>query len=164
MEMSKQVIGVLALAAAVLAGITWVSQSQARSTALPSPARPLALTSSRRRNAPRATERRTSIMRKFVLFALFELMMVNCIAFFAIGAYLGGYALLGKISDGHAYLGSRGHLTEVGGDVFLYSLWHGRSVFITLPLAIVFLVMWTRVARKQPAPPVVNSDSARSRS
>ena len=90
-------------------------------------------------------------MRKFVLFALFELMIVNCIAFLATGAYLGGYALFGRIADGHAYLGSRGHLTEVSGDVFLYSLWHGRSVFITLPLAIVFLKMAIRVSRKQAA-------------
>ena len=103
------------------------------------------------------------IMRKFVLFALFELTMVNCGAFLAIGAYLGGYALLGEIVDGHAYLGSRGHITEVGGDVFLYSLWHGRSALITLPLAIVFLVMWTRTDRNQPAPPFVNSDLGRSK-
>jgi hypothetical protein len=91
-------------------------------------------------------------MRKFVLFALFELMIVNCIAFLAAGAYLGGYALFGRIADGHAYLGSRGHFTEVSGDVFLYSLWHGRSALITLPLAIAFFVMWTRAGRKQPAP------------
>ena len=86
-------------------------------------------------------------MKKFVLYALFELMMVNCIAFFALGAYLGGYALLGKVADDHWYLGRRGHFPEVSSDVFLYSLWHGRSVFITLPLAIVFLIMAIRVGR-----------------
>jgi hypothetical protein len=91
------------------------------------------------------------IMKKFALYALFELMMVNCIAFLAVGAYLGGYALYGKVVDGHAYLGGRGHFAEVSGDVFLYSLWHGRSVFITLPLAIVFLKMAIRVSRKQAA-------------
>ena len=32
---------------------------------------------------------RGKIMKKFVLYALFELMMVNCIAFLAVGAYLG---------------------------------------------------------------------------
>jgi hypothetical protein len=90
-------------------------------------------------------------MKKFVLYALFELMMVNCIAFLAVGAYLGGYALFGKVADGHAYLGGRGHFAEVSGDLFLYSLWHGRSVFITLPLAIVFLKMAIRVSRKQTA-------------
>ena len=57
---------------------------------------------------------------------------VNNFLMFWIGAVLlGGDALNGKVENGHYFLGSHGRFTEVSFDVFTYSQWHTRSVFVT---------------------------------
>jgi hypothetical protein len=63
------------------------------------------------------------------------LCFLNFLAFMAVAGNIGGDALNGKIVDGHFFLGSHGHFTEVTQAVFNYSAWHARSVFFTHPLA-----------------------------
>jgi hypothetical protein len=66
---------------------------------------------------------------------LFFLALVNFFAFALVALYLGGDAVNGKIADGHYYLGSHGHYTEVSAGVFTYSRLHTYSVFVTHSLA-----------------------------
>jgi hypothetical protein len=57
---------------------------------------------------------------------------------FILGAlYLGGYALCGCSTDGHYFVSARGQLNEVSHAAFVYSLWHGRSVLLTHPVALI---------------------------
>jgi hypothetical protein len=66
--------------------------------------------------------------------------IVNFAIFWFAALYLGGDAISGKMVDGHFFLSSHGHLTEVSQSVFTYSKWHVLSVFVTHPLAI--LCVW----------------------
>ena len=69
------------------------------------------------------------------LLIIAPLCLSNFLAFIAVAGSLGGDALNGKIVDGHFFLGSHGHFTEVTQAVFNYSAWHARSLFFTHPLA-----------------------------
>ena len=62
---------------------------------------------------------------------------LNFVAAFAIDVLIGGDAANGKIGNGRYFLSNHGVFTEVSRAIFEYSLWHWRSVFVTLPLAIV---------------------------
>jgi hypothetical protein len=62
--------------------------------------------------------------------------LANFAAFMVGAIYLGGDALNGKAVDGHYFLSTHAHLTEVSRTAFTYSEWHGRSVFITYPLGV----------------------------
>ena len=66
--------------------------------------------------------------------------IVNFVIFWFAALYLGGDAISGKMVDGHFFLSSHGHLTEVSQSVFTYSKWHVLSVFVTHPPAI--LCVW----------------------
>jgi len=63
----------------------------------------------------------------------------NVVAFFLALLYLGGDASMGKVADGHYFLSSHGHLTEVSRAVFRYSEVHGSIVVWSLP--IMFIAM-----------------------
>jgi hypothetical protein len=62
--------------------------------------------------------------------------LLNFFSFIFVSIYLGGDALNGKESDGHFYLNSHGHYTEVSEKVFRYSEIHGYSMWATHSLAI----------------------------
>jgi hypothetical protein len=70
-----------------------------------------------------------------ILQVVFALGFVNFLVFWFGAVYLGGDAISGKAVDGHYFLSSHGHLTEVSQRVFDYSKWHTRSVSVTHPLA-----------------------------
>ena len=76
-------------------------------------------------------------MIKRIGFALFLLGIINFIAFGALSFKLGGTAHAGKLEDGRFYLGNHGKYSEASEGVYNYSLWHGRSIMVTHPLAIV---------------------------
>lgn len=65
---------------------------------------------------------------------------VNFITFFFISLIIGGSAPIGKIDGEHYYVGDHGHFREVPFIIYLYSLIHTYSLFITHPL--VFLAGW----------------------
>lgn len=88
---------------------------------------------------------------QFILKAIFVLCLTNFLVFWIVGFFLGGGALNGKIEGGRYYLGDRAdhtsreinRFTEVSQTVFAYSLWHGRSLFITHPLLILVGIIFS---------------------
>jgi hypothetical protein len=66
-----------------------------------------------------------------VLLGAVLLAPINFLVFFFMSLRLGGDAVNGKIENGHYFLASHGHYTEVSGQVFAYSRWHTYSVFLT---------------------------------
>lgn len=82
---------------------------------------------------------------------VFALAVMNFVAFFVIATRLGGDALNGNVVDGHYFLGSHGHLTEVSAGRCAFSLWHARSVFVTHALGILagaYCVLSLKPARR----------------
>jgi hypothetical protein len=88
-------------------------------------------------------------MNRRLLQFVFVLGIVNFAAFWIGAVYLGGDAISGRISGGHYFLSSHGHLTQVSESVFTYSKWHARSVFITHPLAILCAWLSSRNQRSK---------------
>ena len=79
------------------------------------------------------------------LICLMVVAVLNFLVFFAVALYLGGDAANGKIDDGHFYLGSHGHYTEVSARVFAYSKWHTYSVWLTHSAAFIAACwLWLR--------------------
>jgi hypothetical protein len=68
--------------------------------------------------------------------AIFYVGIANFLVFWVVAGMIGGDALSGKVEGGRYYLSSHGRLTEVSAELYTYSLWHTRSIFITHPLAI----------------------------
>jgi len=62
---------------------------------------------------------------------------LNFLAFWLIGASIGGGAQLGRITGGRYFLGDHGRLTEVSAWVYWYSWVHTASQAVTFPLWIV---------------------------
>ena len=89
-----------------------------------------------------------------ICFALFFLGWLNFLVFWCAAVALGGDAVSGKTAAGHYYLSSHGHLTEVSGQVFTYSLVHTYAVFITLPLVLLAGFMGARI-KKHHEPPAI---------
>jgi hypothetical protein len=74
--------------------------------------------------------------------------VANFIVFFLACLFLGGDALTGYQASGRYYLGSKHQMTEVSREVFQFSLWQTRSVFVTHPLAmLVWMIAWQRSQR-----------------
>lgn len=71
---------------------------------------------------------------------LFWIALLNFVTFVLIAFVLGGDAINGKDLDGHYYLMSHGHYTEVSKQVFAYSFFHALSQFVTMPLAVIALM------------------------
>jgi hypothetical protein len=61
--------------------------------------------------------------------------LANFAAFMLLDAHFGGSALNGKIDGDQFFLGDRGRYVEVSRNVYEFSLRHGRSLFLTHPLA-----------------------------
>jgi hypothetical protein len=78
-------------------------------------------------------------MKKIVLLTMVLLLALNFATFLIGATYLGGDAFNGKYENGHYYLGSHGRFIETSGDIFRYSQWHIRSLFITMPLLLLFI-------------------------
>ena len=76
----------------------------------------------------------TSQRRKAIAIVVFLVWVVNFTAWFFIGLWLGGYAFLGKVEEGVAYLGSHGGYAPVSGEMFRYSQWHGYAVGVNFVL------------------------------
>lgn len=74
--------------------------------------------------------------------------LLNFVAFWIAAVYLGGDAVSGKLDQGHFYLMSHGHYTEVSGRVFTYSKWHTYSVWLTHSLAFIaaYFLLRTKAA------------------
>ena len=68
---------------------------------------------------------------------IFWVAAINFATFIVIAFFIGGDALNGRQLDGHYFLGSHGHYTEVARAVYEYSLIHVGSQFITFPLGII---------------------------
>jgi hypothetical protein len=68
---------------------------------------------------------------------LFWLGIANLCLFVGVALVLGGDAINGTSRDGHYFLMEHGHYTEVSRPVFIYSVVHTFSLFITSPLALV---------------------------
>ena len=62
--------------------------------------------------------------------------LLNFLAFWAIGATIGGSALLGKSAGGAYFVGDHGRLTQVSHLVYVYSWIHTLSQCVTLPLGV----------------------------
>ena len=76
--------------------------------------------------------------------------MVNFFIFVSIALGLGGDAINGKIENGHYFLRSHGHFTEVTSGIFIYSKWHTYSLFVTHPLAMLFGYLYHKKKSKAP--------------
>jgi hypothetical protein len=61
--------------------------------------------------------------------------LANFAAFMLLDAYFGGSALNGKIDGDQFFLGDHGRYVAVSRAIYEFSLHHGRSLFITHPLA-----------------------------
>ena len=64
--------------------------------------------------------------------------VLNVLVYMIMGFVLGGWALSGRIVDGHYYLGSKNWYTPVNQTVYTYSLWHGYSQPTILALLLPF--------------------------
>lgn len=78
--------------------------------------------------------------------------ILNFIAFGVHSAMIGGSAGNGKERDGRYFVSDHGKDTEVSQETFYWSSIHGKSVFITHPLAIIGGVLFFALssARTQP--------------
>lgn len=86
--------------------------------------------------------------------AILILCILNFVAFGVGAMVLGGSAANGIVRDGRYFLSEHGKETEVSKEVWTYSLWHSRSLFVTHPLAfILFMILGTKwdAKRKQKA-------------
>jgi hypothetical protein len=77
--------------------------------------------------------------------------LLNFFSFVFISIYLGGDALNGEESNGHFYLNSHGHYTEVSEKVFRYSKIHAYSMFATHSLLLFSGAIFILRRKKPPA-------------
>jgi hypothetical protein len=75
---------------------------------------------------------------------------VNFLIFALVSAAIGGDAVAGRAVDGHYYLSSHGHDTEVSESLYRYSYAHTMSTWITHPLGFLgwFLIQWAKQIEK----------------
>ena len=73
----------------------------------------------------------------------------NFLVFVFVAMYLGGNALCGRTIAGHYFVCEHGHWTEVSRAAFVYSEWHGLSIFITHPLVLVCAWLVSRRPSKE---------------
>ncbi len=90
--------------------------------------------------------------RQRVLRAIFYACVANFLVFWIVAVFIGGDALSGGVRNGRYFLSSHGHLTEVSHGVFVYSLCHILSVFITHPLGFICGLIWNRDRKKYAKP------------
>jgi hypothetical protein len=90
--------------------------------------------------------------RQGILRAIFYGCVANFLVFWIVAVFIGGDALSGQSKNGHYFLSSHGHLTEVSHGVYLYSLCHILSVFVTHPVGFVCAYLWNRDRKKYAKP------------
>jgi len=74
---------------------------------------------------------RISRRAKFIFYPACVLALVNFTVFVILAVHFGGDAINGYIKNGHYFLASHGHDTEVSSSVWTYSYYHSISVWIT---------------------------------
>lgn len=82
-----------------------------------------------------------------VLRLLFILWVINTAIYGALMREHGGTALLGRVVDGHYFVGKLRAFTEVSSDFYAYSLWHG---WFSLALSAVVLPAWIAWTLRRP--------------
>ena len=75
------------------------------------------------------------------------LCLLNFLVFWVQAVRYGGSP--GRVDRNRHFLVSHGQQTEVSADVYRYIAMHGKSVFVTHPLAIVFGVITHRLERRR---------------
>jgi hypothetical protein len=80
---------------------------------------------------------------------IIALCLLNFGAFMIIGESLGGDAANGKVIDGHCFLGNHGRFTEVSYEVYRYSMWHARSLWLTHPLMLICMGIYALMAKEE---------------
>jgi hypothetical protein len=94
---------------------------------------------------------------RLIVGAIGLICFLNTFSFIIANLILGGDAVGGCIENGHYYLSPKlgCHIrVEVSHAVFQYSLWHARSVSVTGPILVIFMVgfaltaLFTRVVRR----------------
>ena len=88
---------------------------------------------------------------------VFCVALLNFAVFWIVAVLLGGDAVNGKIQNGHYYLMSHGHHSEVSERVFRYSQWHVSTIWITHPLAFV-AGYWHQRLRRTKTPEISSTE------
>ena len=73
--------------------------------------------------------------------AILILCLLNFVAFGVGSVVIGGSAANGSIKDGRYYVSEHSKDTEVTEKIWVYSLWHSRSLFLSHPLAMALLLI-----------------------
>jgi hypothetical protein len=76
-----------------------------------------------------------------VLNTIFVVCVLNFLVFLILSSLFGGDAMGGKIHDGHYFLNSHGAFLEVSCFVYQYSRLHTASLFVTLPIGAICLIL-----------------------
>jgi hypothetical protein len=76
---------------------------------------------------------------------------LNVLSFILLSLLLGGDAIAGGRSDGHYYLSSHGHRTEVSHRVWACCRFHAYSAIISAPAVIIAGIVAGVIKKKYPA-------------
>ena len=60
-------------------------------------------------------------------------------------------ASAGTAAAGHFYVSSHGHLTEVSEGIYIFNLWHARSVWVSMFTVFVCAIAFRFLERKRKA-------------
>jgi len=69
------------------------------------------------------------------------LYILNFFGFFVGSMMIGGSSANGFMEDGRYFVSEHGRNTEVTEQIWNYSLWHSRSLFVTHPLAMILILI-----------------------
>ena len=76
-----------------------------------------------------------------VLNTIFVVCVLNFLVFLILSSLFGGDAIGGKVHEGHYFLNSHGTFIEVSRFVYQYSRLHTASLFVTLPIGAICLIL-----------------------
>ena len=83
--------------------------------------------------------------------ALILVGFANFFVFSVVASRIGGNAGDGMVQAGRYYLGVKSHYTQVGQNIYMYSLWHGYSLLVTHPLIILSAVALSWLEKRHKA-------------
>ena len=86
---------------------------------------------------------------KVICHSLFVIAILNFLAFIIVALLIGGDAVNGKVADGKYYVAEHGNYTKVTEAVFTYSRYHCYSVWITHPVGILAIGIWSTIDRRK---------------
>ena len=75
--------------------------------------------------------------------------VINFAAFVFVAIVLGGSAATSPAKDGHYYLDYRGNFTEVSRVTYTYSRVHRDSLWISVPLVMLAMIVVRRIESKE---------------